>query len=231
MTSKIKRTFAINLKKSYHTVFQTSRHCSTNFQHLNMKKTFLCTLCSLFCCMLAAQITLQKIGSTQQKKIAAGSNIKIKLPTPTARPDCDCYQIYRGELLSTLQDSISIVVTSEERQYTDPRGRTSKVNTKYGYGQQRVATTVPIQEAYSITKVRASKGWRNAGGLLMFFSGVHALFVGPALPQKSRALSDKIALGTFGAGLAMTFLPSNKTYTLRQKEGSKRRAKWRIAAQ
>jgi hypothetical protein len=212
-----------------------SNHTSTksikthNNKKHTMKKSTLTLLLSFFTLAASAQLTLQRVVNTQQKTFRAGTRIQVTLPTPTQRPDCDCYHTYEGKLVSANKDSISLIIDKEEQRFVDQQNIGQKTKTQYIFdgAKARPTTSIPLAEAISIQHIHKNDGKTTIGGLLIFLSVAHALITAPLLVKKNRSTSDIITASAFGVGLTMVLLPKGKTYYFKQK-GDKIRSLWKV---
>jgi hypothetical protein len=181
--------------------------------------------------LLTAQLTLQKVNRSKTKTIPNGTEIMLKFPTKTSKPDCDCYFEYTGKLVSASNDSLTLIIYSDERLFVDEYGisRTIYQQSKYPTGKE-VESTIKIKNVMSLKYISDNKEAVNAlGGVLLILATINQFVISPFYNAEVRKTSDKITLGTFGIGLTLALLPKTKTYHFKQpKNGNK--TLWQISA-
>jgi hypothetical protein len=190
-----------------------------------MKKIFI-TL--IFYCLYShtvfGQLTLQKVNSKKIVTIPNGSEISLRFPIKTSKPESDAYVQYNGRLVRASKDSVGIVLKDEVRIYTDDYGTEKTILQRYMYPKDReISNLINTNNVLFIKKKSTSRdALKNFGGVVMLLSAFHQLFLTPLYGSEFRKTSDRISLGTFGVGLTFALLPSTKTYHFKQpKNGGK----------
>jgi hypothetical protein len=199
------------------------------YRTIHLFLLLLCFPLSAFC-----QLTLERAGNKQTKKISFKHEITLDYPTESfqSKANCTCFQKYTGYLISATKDSLVMSVISDSREYTDSNGIQRAVKQKYGSAEgKKFLLTLDTKSLKSISyRHKGRKGLGGAGGVMMLLASANQLFVSPFISPEARKTSDKITLTTFGVGLAFAIMNYSKTYYFQQpKEGEEEI--WRISEQ
>jgi hypothetical protein len=164
------------------------------------------------------QLTLQKVNSKKVVMIANGSEISLRLPTKTSKPEMDAYMQYNGRLVRSSKDSVVMVIKNEVRIYTDDFGTEKTIYQQYKYPTDREITNLLNTNNILLIKKKSTSidALKNFGGVVMLLSAFHQLVISPLYGSEFRKKSDRISWATFGVGLTFALLPSTKTYHFKQ---------------
>lgn len=162
------------------------------------------------------QITIEKIDGSRTVTFPIGADISIKIPTETAKTDCDCFQTYRGELKNYEGDTITLLVNKKERRFFTEDSVAVQTVTNFRFTKSKTYTTIPNNSVIQITRhYKSRRKLDKIGGVLMLLAGAEAILVGPLLRKDVRRINDLAVLGAVGAGFVLVRLPNKKTYSTR----------------
>ncbi len=196
-----------------------------------MKKYILtCFLVVIFTHFATAQLTLRKLESSRKVSLPINSLIEIKFPTQTSRPDCDCFQSYKGYLKSVEADAVILVLTETNRQTGDNNKAAIQEKKIFTQPKDSALTRVPLSKVLAINRYsEMNQGLQNLGITVVTLSVLNNLFLVPYVAPNLRTSIRNVGYGGMAFGLLAALLPTKKIYFFEQpKKNRNKKTLWKL---
>lgn len=184
----------------------------------------------LFSCFAMAQLTLKKMDCNCKITLPIDALIEIKLPTETSRPDCTCFEAYRGYLKKVETGAVVLMLTEKNRETVDNNG--AAISEKQTFQPVNDATTMRIATDKLLTINKLSEmnyDWQKFGGVVLTLSILSNLFLAPYAAPNLETPIRNIGYGSMALGLATFLLPTKKTFYFEQpKKNKNKKTLWKL---
>jgi hypothetical protein len=179
----------------------------------------------------AAQLTLQQVDGTKKHVIPAGASIDLTFPIKTSGLPEKAVQIYYGRLKKVDNTGVGIVITYENRFYTNENGITIHETRDIHPPDTPIVVQIPLTKMQSIVQYPSKKRTNisNLSAYVFFLAIASNLFVAPHLKEPQRKMVSNAGFIVMGVGLTVGLLPTTKKYYLEQPKGGNKKL-WRIVA-
>jgi hypothetical protein len=184
----------------------------------------------LFSNLATAQLTLKKMESNRKISLPIDALIEIKLPTKTSRPDCDCFQSYKGYLKSVEDSIVNLVLIETNRETADDSK--SDIREKHIITQPKtpIMTRVPLSKVLAINRYsETTANLQQVGGIFLILSILSNLFLAPQISGEGGNIVKNVGYGTMAFGAATFLLPTKKTFYFEQpKKDKNKKTLWKL---
>lgn len=195
-----------------------------------MKKHVLTVLfLVIFTGFATAQLTLRQVENGHKKTLPIGALIEIKLPTKTSRPDCNCYEAYKGYFKKVEKDNIYLVLTNYTRETVDDNKAGLTEITTFQQPEDSSITRIPTAKILAINRYSESNAaFKNMGGILVTLATLSNLFLAPQLDADSGKKLRNGGYVVIGVGILTALLPTKKTFYFEQPK-NKKKMLWQLS--
>jgi hypothetical protein len=194
-----------------------------------MKKYALtCLILCLLSSLAVAQLTLKKTENNRTIDLPLGSLIEVKFPTETRRPDCNCFETYKGYLRSVQTDSIGLVIIEKNRETIDDNKAAISDKFTFRHTQKAILSRIRTSNALVIHDYSLrNQDLKKVGGTFILLSIVSNLFFAPAVGGNFEKTLRNMGYGGMVFGAATFLLPTKRSFYLSQPK-NKKKTLWKL---